>query len=324
MRTAPSTPLSSPGLTGRSIAQHVDVVRMSHGVPAFAGNDIGGVSRRGVLSAALGIAFAAAASPVAAAPLGLPVGLQLYTVGAELGRDFEGTLRAIAALGYRDVEFAGFYDRAPGALRKALADAGLRSRSAHFGIDQLEKSLDREIAFAGELGLFDMIVAMPRVTDPITLDTWKWHADFFNKAGERTRKAGLQFGFHNHNLEFRSYAGVTALDEMIRLTDPTLVKFQLDCGWAASAGASPVRYLETYPGRFTSLHVKDIPKSLVPNTDMRIETTAVGEGSIDWAPIFRAAGKAGITGYYVEVEPRGTSTLDAVKVSCDYLRKLEI
>ena len=61
-----------------------------------------------------------------------------------------------------------------------------------------------------------------------------------------------------------------------------------------------------------------------PNTDMRIETTAVGEGSIDWAPIFRAAGKAGITGYYVEVEPRGASTLDAVKVSCDYLRKLEI
>lgn len=280
------------------------------------------ISRRHLLSFALAAALPAA--PVAAAPLGLPVGLQLYTVGEELGRDFDGTLRTLAAMGYQDVEFAGFYGRSPAALRESLSRAGLRSRSAHYGVDQLEKSLDQEIAFAGDLGLFDMIVAMPRVSDPMTLDTWKWHADFFNKTGERTKKAGLQFGFHNHNLEFRSYGGEVALDALIRLTDPALVKFQLDCGWAASAGADSVRYLATYPGRFTSLHVKDIPKALPRNTDMRIETTPVGAGAIDWAPIFRAAGKAGITGYYVEVEPRGASTLDAAKVSCDYLRRLDV
>lgn len=281
------------------------------------------LSRRHILS--LAVAAMLPAGPAAAAPLGLPVGIQLYTVGAELGRDFEGTLRRLAKIGYQEVEFAGFYDRTPAALRRALSDAGLRCRSAHYGIDQLEQSLDREIAFASDLGLFDMIVAMPRVSDPITLDTWKWHADFFNKVGERAKKAGLQFGFHNHNLEFRAYGAVVALDEMIRLTDPSLVKFQLDCGWAASAGADSVRYLAAYPGRFTSLHVKDVSKTLSPNTDMRIETTAVGEGAIDWAPIFRAAGKAGITGYYVEVEPRGSdATFDAVKVSHDYLRKLEV
>lgn len=281
------------------------------------------LSRRHILSLALAAALPAA--PAAAAPLGLPVGLQLYTVGAELDRDFEGTLQRVAKIGYQEVEFAGFYGRSPAALRKALSDAGLRCRSAHYGIDQLERSLEKEIAFAGELGLFDMIVAMPRTSGPITLETWKWHADFFNKVGARTKKAGLQFGFHNHNLEFRTYGAVVALDEMIRLTDPSLVKFQLDCGWAASAGADSARYLATYPGRFTSLHVKDVAKGVAPNTDMKIETATVGAGTLDWAPIFRAAGKAGITGYYVEVEPRGSdATFDAVKVSHDYLRKLEV
>lgn len=278
------------------------------------------LSRRHLLSVALAVAVA----PAQAAPLGLPIGLQLYSVGDDLARDFDATLRRVAAAGYHEVEFAGFYGRSPAALRQSLTNAGLRCRSAHYGIDQLEMALDREIAFAGELGLFDMVVAMPRIPETITLDTWKWHADFFNKVGERTKKAGLQFAFHNHNLEFRTYGDVVALDEMIRLTDPTLVKFQLDCGWAASAGADSVRYLATYPGRFTSLHVKDVPKTLAPNTDMRIETVAVGEGALDWRAVFRAAGKAGITGYYVEVEPQGAATFDAVKASSGFLRTLDV
>ncbi len=278
------------------------------------------LTRRHLLSVALAVAVA----PAQAAPLGLPIGLQLYTVGDDLARDFDGTLARVAAAGYQEVEFAGFNGRSPAVLRKSLADAGLRCRSAHYGVDQLETALEKEIAFADELGLFDMVVAMPRVSDKITLETWKWHADFFNKVGARTKQAGLQVAFHNHNLEFRTYDGVVALDEIIRLTDPALVKFQLDCGWAVSAGADPVRYLATYPGRFTSLHVKDVPKTLTPNTDMRIETVAVGAGAVDWRAVFRAAGKAGITGYYVEVEPQGAATFDAVKASSGFLRTLDV
>jgi len=281
------------------------------------------LTRRHLLS--LTLAASLPVAPGAAAPLGLPIGIQLYSVGGELTVDFEGTLVRLSAMGYREVEFAGFHGRSPSALRKILADAGLRCRSAHYGIDQLEKGLDREIAFAGELGLFDMVIAMPRVSMPMTLETWKWHADFFNEAGAKIKQAGLQLAFHNHNLEFRKYGDVVALDALIAGTDPAFVKFQLDCGWAASAGADSAGYLAAYPGRFTSLHVKDIPKTLVANTDMRIETTAVGSGSIDWKPIFRAAGKAGITGYYVEVEPNGAhAPLEAAKVSHDFLRALDI
>lgn len=280
-------------------------------------------SRRRLLTFAL--AAAVPALPAAAAPLGLPIGIQLYSVGDATGRDLEGTLARLSEIGYEEVEFAGFFGRAPAALRAALTDAGLRCRSAHYGIDRLERALDEEIAFAGALGLFDMVVAMPRVSDPMTLDAWRWHADFLSRAGERTKRAGLQIAFHNHNLEFRTYGGVTALDELIRLTDPSLVKFQLDCGWAASAGVDPVRYLAAYPGRFTSLHVKDIAPGSAPNTGMRIEAVAVGEGAIDWRPVFRAAGRAGITGYYVEIEPHGPrAALDAAKVSHDYLRALDI
>lgn len=279
-------------------------------------------------------------------PLGLPIGLQLYTVKDELEKDFDGTLRQVGAIGYKEVEMAGFYNKKPAEILEALEAAGLRCTSAHYPLIELQISLDEKIAFAKELGLKYMICSFPWIADPsrfqagakdqmdfvramwngMTLDDWKWNAEQFNKAGEQTKKAGIQFGYHNHNLEFKAFDGVVALDELLRQTDAEFVTWQLDCGWATAAGQDSVAYLTKYPGRFALLHVKDVKPGFKPTTGLEeTHTTEVGHGAIDWKKIFVAAKKAGVKGYFVEQEgPFAKPPLEAIKISYNYLHKLKV
>lgn len=270
--------------------------------------------------------------------LGLPPGLQLYTVKDELSKDFDGTLRKVAAIGYKEVEAAGYYDKSAAEFRKSIESAGLTVPAGHHSLQELLQGLDARIDFAHELGLKYIVCSFPFVANPgrfhadkyyeeiragITLDDWKWNAEQFNKVGEKIKKAGMQFGYHNHNLEFRKEKGIVAFEELLRLTDPKLVKMEMDIGWVASTGNDPAAYLEKYPNRFELLHVKDIRAGKTSTEGEGTGSTELGRGTIDWKKVFAAAKRASIKHYFVEQEDPflNMPVMEAIKVDYEFLSK---
>ena len=285
-------------------------------------------------------------------PLGLPIGLQLYTVGDEMDRDPAGTLKAVASAGYKEVELSPLAKTPPKDLKKMLDDVGLKNPSGHYVLPDLMSKFQEMIDLAHLFGQEFMVVTVPWVADPsrfksdpaqgqvglfmevvkgLTLDDWKWNADQFNKLGEKVKKAGLQLGYHNHNFEWRSYGSTTGYDEFLRLTDPGLVKLEMDCGWVTVAGQDPVAYLTKYPERYSLMHIKDFRKGFTPRTALAEKDatapvpTELGRGVIDYRPIFAAARKAKIRAVFVEQEPPFTEmpALEAIKVDYEYMRNLK-
>ena len=295
-------------------------------------------------SVAAAACWAGGASPLLADPLGLPIGVQLYTVKEELAKNFFATLKRLRIIGYKEVETAGFLDKKASKWRQTLDQLGLRCPSAHcVTTDQSDDEIKRTAEFCKELGAEYMICAQPRLRDPkrlsssgkaggslddlMTLDDWKWNADRLNQIGELTRKTGIQLGYHNHNLEFTKYGDVLAYEELIRLTDPALVTFEMDCGWVVVAGYDPIKYLEKYPARIQMLHVKDEKSGYKPSTGKDgAPTTEIGRGEVDWKRLFAAAKKAQVKHYFVEQEPpfEEMPPFEALKVSYDYLHGLNI
>ena len=197
---------------------------------------------------AAGTVLLAHPSRLFANPLGKPIGLQLYTVKEQMQKDFDGTLKQVAAVGYKEVETAGFFDKKPAEVKKSLADAGLHCGSMHIGMGGIEET----ISYAQEVGAKYVIssVTLPKPpsgkTDmkgfmaqiaSFTQDDYKLMAQRCNEMGEQAKKAGLQFGYHNHNFEFKPFPdGGFGYDVLLSSTDPSLVKFELDCGWMVAAG----------------------------------------------------------------------------------------
>ena len=276
---------------------------------------------------------------LAAYPLGLPLGLQLYSLREVLPKDFDGTLKQVAAAGYKEVEAAGFYAMSAQEFKQSVDAAGLRCVSAHYPLSMLQPQLESIVEYAKELGLQYIVCSSPSLQDPsrvkvspkepgyheawvqaFTLDDWKWNAEQFNQIGQRIKGQGMQFGYHNHTTEFRKQKNVVPYDELIKLTDPELVTFEMDCGWVAVAGYSPAEYLTKYPTRITMLHVKDF--DLKKGTE-HPQSTELGRGSIDYRPIFEAAKKGGhLTHYFVEQEEFDMPPLEAIRMDAEYLQKL--
>ncbi len=257
-------------------------------------------------------------------PRGLPIGLQLYTVRTELEKDFPGTLRKVAAIGYKEVELYAFLNMRASEIRRGIADNGLVCEVAHYDMT-LKDGLAREIDYAKELGLRYMLMAWLTPEERRSLDDYKHHADFFNHAGEQCKKAGIQFGYHNHNFEFKTYNGVLAFDELLRRTDPHLVQIELDCFWITFAGKDPVEYFRKYPGRYPMLHIKDRKPGYGLSTDVDDKPgpfTEVGRGTIDWKPIFAAAPAAGVKRIFVEQDFCDGSPFESARISYEYLKNL--
>jgi sugar phosphate isomerase/epimerase len=145
-----------------------------------------------------------------------------------------------------------------------------------------------------------------------------------NKIGEVAKKAGLQAGYHNHNMEFRKFDGVTAFDHLLKLTDPKLVTIELDLGWVVTAGLDPAKYLKQYAERISLLHVKDVRKDVVTTVDeVKAQTLEVGRGKIDWNRVFAACDPKHLKHYFVEQENFTGPTVDAVRKSFEYLSTLK-
>jgi sugar phosphate isomerase/epimerase len=273
------------------------------------------ISRRHFLAAS------AVALQLRADPLGLPIGCQTYPVRDALGKDFPGTLKQIAGIGYKTIEMCsppGYENAGYGPLMKLKApemkqiihDAGLRCESCHYQFRELKENLADRLAFAKELGLKQMVLSTFGLRQDAAMSEWMKAADELNKIGEQTQKAGLQLGFHNHNFEFREIDGVLIYDQLMGWLDPKLVKMQFQVS-VISLGYEAATYMKKYPGRFISIHLQDWS----PADKKQV---AVGQGSVDWKQLFAAAKTAGVKNYFVELN------MEAMQASYPYLHNLKL
>ncbi|MBS0009878.1 MAG: sugar phosphate isomerase/epimerase [Bacteroidales bacterium] len=242
-------------------------------------------------------------------------GLILYTVRNEMAEDPEGTLDRIAEIGYNWLEAAGyfngkFYGRQPSEFRKMVEDRGMKLVSSHNGLNH--DNLDEVLGAAAEAGLQYLVIpSLPHnwINSP---DALMRTADFMNMAGEKCRENGMKLGFHNHTVEFEPVDGQIPYDVFLKNTDQGLVTFQLDLAWITKSGNDPVEYFEKYPGRFELLHVKDLSEDK--------EDATLGEGTMDFKPIFAKADTAGMKYFFIEEDNCRTHTpMESIVISRNYL-----
>jgi sugar phosphate isomerase/epimerase len=303
------------------------------------------MNRRTFIGTSIAATLAAAAKPSWAAE-GThhidKVGIQLYTVRAAMKTDFEGTIAKVAAIGYKEVEFAGilapdkgYFGRSPKDVRAILDKNGLASPSCHIDYDLVEKKWPEALEAAKVVG--HSYIICPSIDEKQRAEPGGWQraADLFNKAGEASQKAGIRFGYHNHSFEFDpalSLGGKLPYDFLLAETDPKLVIMEMDLCWISVGGKDPLAYFAKYPGRFPLVHVKDWVKD--PNSPDGYKLANgefvkygghmadVGQGSINWKNLFAHSEKAGIQHYFVENdEPK--SAFDDIKISYDYLHNLQ-
>ncbi|MET0339242.1 MAG: sugar phosphate isomerase/epimerase [Caulobacter sp.] len=285
-------------------------------------------SRRALLATGL----AAVATPALAARSPWPLGVQLWSVHAELAADFEPTLRKLAQIGYARVETAGLHGRTAQAFRKALDDAGLTCDSAHVSMPDLRDDPDAAIAVARDLGAKYLVCGSPAPLRPLqkgldwnialaramSLDDWKHNAELLNRFGAMAAKAGLRMGYHNHLAEAGLYEGFRAYDVLLERTQPDLVCMELDVAWAAAGGLDPAALIKAHGARIELLHLKDLTAK--PDPGRVITTTEVGRGAIDWTAVIAAASAAGVRAAFVEQEPPyARPVLESLRISRDFL-----
>jgi sugar phosphate isomerase/epimerase len=241
------------------------------------------------------------------------IGLELYTVRDLMKNDFEGTLAKVAEIGYREVEFAGLFDHTPQEVRAMLNRHGLSAPASHVPYNLVDTQWPKALDDAHVIG--QSFIVCPFIDEKLRNepDGWKRVGETFNRAGEASKKAGIQFGYHNHNFEFKPQNGKLPYDILLAETDPNLVKMEMDLFWITKGGQDPLKYFDRYPGRFPLVHVKDMKKDG--------EMTEVGSGTIDFKGIFAQSDKAGIQHYFVEHD-QPKSPLDSSKASFEYLQKL--
>ena len=243
------------------------------------------------------------------------VGLQLYTVRTVLERDFEGTLARVAEIGYKEVEFAGYFGHAPADVKAMLDRHGLTAPAVHTGAtepDAWKAALDA----ANVIGHQYIVVPWVPEERRMTLDGWKQVARDFNRLAEAAHAAGVQFAYHNHDFEFPRMEGQVPYDVLLQNTDPNLVKLEIDLYWITKAGQDPLAYFARWPGRIPLVHVKDSVGA--PEHKM----VDVGQGSIDWKRIFDKKDQAGIKHFFVEHD-QPPQPFEDIAASYRYLKALE-
>jgi len=252
------------------------------------------------------------------------VGLQLYTVRDLMKTDFDGTIAKVAQVGYKEVEFAGYFGHTPQQVRAACDKNGLTPVSTHVQYDELDAKFPQVVEDSKAIGLG--YIVCPWIPEELrkSPDIWKQAAEKFNHCGEQSKKAGIQFAYHNHWFEFLPVDGKLPYDLLLKECDANLVKMELDLCWITAAGGDPLKYFSQYPGRFPLVHVKDlktmphITAGGAQNYGDTVDLTEVGSGLIDWKKIFAQSGKAGIKHYIVEHD-HPKQPFDSITASYQYL-----
>jgi sugar phosphate isomerase/epimerase len=273
----------------------------------------------------LGAAFAASKIPFLSEfnnfskTVKLPVGFQVWTIKDDLIKDFPGTLKKMSDLGYKTVEmcsppgyessgFGPLMKISAGEMKKIINDNGLEFASTHYGFGEFKNNLDERIAFAAESGQKQMICSSFGLPEKATMSDWMKACDEINVMGMKSRKAGIQMGYHNHHTEFAKIDGNLIYDSMLNRLDPEYVKMQFQVA-VISIGYKASDYFIKYPGRFISAHLADW--SSEDN-----KQKPLGQGNVDWKEFFASVKKGGVKNIFVEMDQ------ETFKPSIDYLKNL--
>jgi len=246
-------------------------------------------------------------------------GFQVWTIREKLIADFPGTLKMMAGLGYKEVEmcsplgysnagFAPLHKISGTDMRKMVEDAGLVCRSSHYTMGELRDNLDNRIEWSKQMGITQIICSSFWLPATASVDDYRKAAQELNVIGQKTKAAGIQAGFHNHNMEFEKRGDVLIYDALMEELDPDLVKMQFQVA-VIEIGYKAADYFRKYPGRFISAHLADYSpasKTSVP----------IGQGIVDWKDLFEASKIGGVKNYFVEMDPV------TFKPSAEYLLNL--
>jgi sugar phosphate isomerase/epimerase len=243
------------------------------------------------------------------------IGLQLYTVRGLMERDVARTLEMVAAVGYDEVEFAGYFDETPKRLRTLLDDAGLVAPSCHVPLADLTKHSERTFDAAEVIGHRYIVMPWLDPEERRSLDDYRRVAAGLNRAGELARARGLRVGYHNHDFELAPIDGERPYDVLLAETDPALVWFEMDFYWMTRGGGDPLAYFGRHPGRFHLCHLKDM--------DRRGEMADVGAGRIDFGKILQRRAEAGLRHFFVEHDQPADPPA-SIRASHKFLRSLEV
>ena len=248
------------------------------------------------------------------------VGLQLYTVRTLMQQSVERTLQQVAAVGYREVEIAGYFGRSPAALSATMRQHGLSAPSAHVGIADIRGGeWAKMVEVAVQLGHRWLVCAWIPDSDRKSADAYKAVGDSLVAAAEVATKAGISVGYHNHDFELAPLGTSCGLDVLLEHTKGTRIAFEMDLYWLIKAGGDPLAYFDRWPGRFPLVHVKD---SMGPPAHQMVD---VGKGRIDFAKIFAKIfaqrTRAGTQHFYVEHD-QPADPLQSIAASAAYLRTL--
>jgi sugar phosphate isomerase/epimerase len=245
----------------------------------------------------------------------IPVALQLYTVRDEAAKDFLGTLARVAAMGYAGVELAGMGGLSARRLREALDRLGLRCAGSHIGLERLRSELPAVLDENEALG--NRYIVVPALPEAMRSREASYAAvtGELNAIGAACRERGMVLAYHNHAFEFQRFGGRYALEILYDGTDPALVKGEPDVYWMVYAGADPAAWLRNHPGRCPLVHLKD----MAPGAERTF--AEVGEGTIDFRPIFAAGATAGVEWYIVEQDRCARPALESAALSLRHLKE---
>ena len=274
------------------------------------------ITRRQMLRQGAGLAALGALGPAAlAASLAkVPVGLQLYSIRGECQKDLPGSLAAVAKIGYKGVEFAGYYGRKADELRKLLDDNGLKCCGTHTGWNTITgDKLNGTIEFNKTIGNKYLIVpgGLPAKTF-VSLEGVKDTARIFNEQAARAKEAGMVVGYHAHGGDFKKIEGETVWDLLFSNTNKEVV-MQMDVGNCLDGGGDPYATLKKFPGRSLTIHLKEHGGA---------KGAPIGEGEVKWKEVFDLCEGAGGTEWYIVEHESGSKPVESVGACYEGLKKL--
>jgi len=256
--------------------------------------------------------------------------IQLYSVRDSMKKDPKATLKELASYGYKYIEGYEsdqglFWGMSNTDFKKYLDDLGLKMIASHCGETEKLESFNKKCAQSSEIGI-DYLICPGLGRRDLSLETFKNHANTFNKCGEIAKKNGLRFAYHNHEYSFKKREGIYLQDVLMNNTDPALVDFEMDIYWVVAAGEDPLKWFDKHPGRFTYCHVKDLLNLDKKNKRGDLfESCTLGDGSIDFQKIISHGAKKGLNTFIVEQEAyRGTNPMEAAKDNVNYMANLKV
>ncbi len=267
------------------------------------------------------------------------IGLQLYSVRAEMEKDFEGTLKKVAEMGYEYVEFAGYFGKKAEEIKEILDKYGLKCISVHQGVEWFLEAGQDAVDYLKAFGVKYVFVPWYSADKLKGSPDWEETVERFTKVAKLLRENGMQFGYHNHDFEFKTYEGKYQLDWLYETFPDHLLELEPDTCWVHYAGVNPSDYIRKYAGKINVVHVKDFSCAKLgsgpvyaligkdgkeqdtPREEVGFRYRPLGEGIQNWEEILGACEDAGVEVLIVEQDDwYEDDALEVVARSRDYLK----